>query len=384
MLWRQLRHHLAGELNATDANASVTVDRYRRSPGLVVYWDQSQAVSFVWQSARRVPISADVIAMLQGLTDWTSAADLRDRIAPGAPLSDAEALLALLFSLKLVEREGDGAPGLEWLEWSPAASFFHFATKNGIFPEDFEQPDRELVEKATHHPQPEPTKRIDGPRIQLPNGAMPAAGLHDTLTKRRTWRRFSNQPVPAAALGTLLDHTFKVRARGHVIGQGKVIVKTSPSAGARHPIEAYVLAWNVDGINAGAYHYDSATHELVDLRRSVSAADIPGLLAHQTYFAGASAAIVLCPMFSRAMWKYGHSRAYRMVLIDAGHLGQTFCLVATALGLAPFTTMAFSESRLEELLGLDGILECPIYVAGVGMPDAAPGVRPGRWRVEEG
>ena len=84
------------------------------------------------------------------------------------------------------------------------------------------------------------------------------------------------------------------------------------------------------------------------------------------------------------MWKYGHSRAYRMVLIDAGHLGQTFCLVATALGLAPFTTMAFSESGLEALLGLDGVRECPIYVAGVGMPDAGAGASPGRWRGREG
>ena len=137
-----------------------------------------------------------------------------------------------------------------------------------------------------------------------------------------------------------------------------------------------MLAWNVDGIAPGAYHYDSATHELVDLRRSVSAYDIPALLAHQSYFAGAGAAVVMCPVFARTMWRYGHSRAYRMVLIDAGHLGQTFCLVATALGLAPFTTMAFSESKLEALLGLDGVRECPIYVAGVGMPDAGAGASP--------
>ena len=80
------------------------------------------------------------------------------------------------------------------------------------------------------------------------------------------------------------------------------------------------------------------------------------------------------------MWKYGHSRAYRTVLIEAGHLAQTFCLTATALGLAPFTTMAFSESALEALLGLDGVLECPIYVAGVGMPNAGAAANPGHWR----
>jgi SagB-type dehydrogenase family enzyme len=86
----------------------------------------------------------------------------------------------------------------------------------------------------------------------------------------------------------------------------------------------------------------------------------------------------MCPVFARTTWRYPQSRAYRTVLIDAGHLGQTFCLVATALGLAPFTTMAFSEARLEELLGLDGVTECPIYIAGVGMPDPAGGGAPGK------
>jgi SagB-type dehydrogenase family enzyme len=170
-----------------------------------------------------------------------------------------------------------------------------------------------------------------------------------------------------------------MQARGSVAGQGPVILRTSPSGGSRHPVEAYVLAWNVDGLPPGAYHYDSETRELVDLQRPIAAADIPALLAHQTYFAGAGAAVIMCAVFARTMWRYGHSRAYRTVLIDTGHLGQTFCLVATALGLAPFTTMAFSESRLEAVLNLDGVSECPMYVAGVGMPDPAAASSPGRW-----
>ena len=107
---------------------------------------------------------------LQGFSDWTSAADLRDRIAPGGEPA-AEALLDLLHSLDLIEREGE-PPRSEWHEWSPEAAFFHFATKNGVFPEDFEQRDRKLVEKASHHPQPEPTKRIEGPRMRCRNAAL--------------------------------------------------------------------------------------------------------------------------------------------------------------------------------------------------------------------
>jgi SagB-type dehydrogenase family enzyme len=358
-----------------------TADRYRRASGVVSYWAGAQAVCFHWHSARRIPVPFEAVGILHRLTEWASIAELRDRIAPGGDAAAIMETIVLLHTLGLVEREGDARSHEPWLEWTPEAAFFHFATKNGVFTEDLAQRDRELVEKAKTDPQPPPTKRVEGPRRRLPAGELSSADLHSALTKRRTWRRFSDQPLPSSALGTLLNYTFGVQARGSVAGQGPVIVRTSPSGGSRHPIEAYVLAWNVDGLAAGAYHYDSDTMELVDLQRPIAATDIPALLAHQTYFAGAGAAVVMCPVFARTMWRYGHSRAYRTVLIDTGHLGQTFCLVATALGLAPFTTMAFSEAQLEELLRLDGVSECPIYVAGVGMPDPAAGGSPGRWDV---
>jgi SagB-type dehydrogenase family enzyme len=75
-------------------------------------------------------------------------------------------------------------------------------------------------------------------------------------------------------------------------------------------------------------------------------------------------------VFPRTQWKYQLGRAYRVVVAEAGHICQTFCLVATWLGLAPFCTMAFEDSRLEELLGIDGVTESIIYVAGVGSRSA--------------
>ena len=355
-----------------------TAVRYRRSPGAVIYWAGSQAVCFIWQSAQRIPISIQVAGVLQELSEWTSSAEFRDRISPDGDLATIEETIGLLHGLRLIEREGDET-NAEWHEWSPEAAFFHFATKNGVFPEDLGARDRELVEKVKQQPQPNPTKRLAGPRVQLPRQDPTDADLTTTLAKRRTWRNFGEQPVPAAALGTLLDATFGVQRHGRVPDQGPIILRTSPSGGSRHPIEAYLLAWNVEGLTPGAYHYDSDSKELVDLKRPIAAQDIAALLAHQTYFSRAAAITIMCPVFARTRWRYGHSRAYRTVLIDAGHLGQTFCLVATALGLAPFTTMAFSESAIEDLLGLDGINECPIYVAGVGMPDPASAAAPGKF-----
>jgi nitroreductase len=51
-------------------------------------------------------------------------------------------------------------------------------------------------------------------------------------------------------------------------------------------------------------------------------------------------------ILERTMWKYALSHAYRVIFLDAGHLGQTFHLVCTKLGLAPFTTAATEEAAI--------------------------------------
>jgi nitroreductase len=53
-------------------------------------------------------------------------------------------------------------------------------------------------------------------------------------------------------------------------------------------------------------------------------------------------------------------------MLDAGHLGQTFALTATALGLAPFCTAALDDASIESHLGLDGTSESVVFAVGAG------------------
>jgi SagB-type dehydrogenase family enzyme len=146
--------------------------------------------------------------------------------------------------------------------------------------------------------------------------------------------------------------------------QGRAPLKTSPSGGARHSIEAYVMVRNVAGITPGLYHYDAVAHGLGRLRggRPPAARFLP----RQPWFAGAAAIVFLAAAFPRVQWRYDNARAYRVVLAEAGHLCQTFCLTATWLGLAPFCSMALADTAIEESLGLDGVTESVLYAAGVG------------------
>src|SRR6202000_902723 len=214
---------------------------------------------------------------------------------------------------------------------------------------------------------PLPIKRyVNAKQIRLPAPELQTE-FSRVLVERRTWGKFSTKPVPFAGIGSSLGLTFGVRHWVKLPKIGSIAVKTSPSGGSMHPIEAYVLARNVEGLAAGFYHYDAADHRLEFLKGGVTSRDITRLLANQWWYAGAGFVVFLTSVFERTRWKYDYARAYRAVLIEAGHLCQTFCLAATSLGLAPFCTMAFADSKIEGMLGIDGISESALYVAGAGM-----------------
>ncbi len=115
------------------------------------------------------------------------------------------------------------------------------------------------------------------------------------------------------------------------------------------------------------YHYQARDNRLARLPAKVSPRKISAYCADQPYFSGAAALFIMTAVFARTMWKYGRARAYRVVLLETGHLCQTFCLTATRLRLAPFSTAALKDSLIESDLGIDGISESVLYVAGIGL-----------------
>jgi len=271
----------------------------------------------------------------------------------------------------LLRRRGEKFDGEEklraWSEWNPAASFFHLSTKDVDFEADAAKEFQGVVRLAQSKPMPRPVKRYANARaVGLPKLTVDGE-FAQVLLARRTWRRFSKGAVRLAVLGNLLGLTWGVQRWVGIPKLGSVAVKTSPSGGALHPIEAYVLARNVEGLDSGLYHYNGVDHRLELLRPGATSRQITRWLANQWWYGGASFVVFMTAVFARTQWKYDYARAYRAVLMEAGHLCQTFCLTATWLGLAPFCTLAFADSEIERALGVDGVSESVLYVAGAGM-----------------
>lgn len=307
------------------------------------------------------------VELLHALDGWRSLADLA-RVMPagGAALRRALATLERRTLIEARGREREAERLLDtWDGWSPAAALLHFSTKDAPYLEHGEG-ERALARARTPPPPPAGSRMACEARFEpLPparrDGEFPAV-----LLARRTYRRFARAPLRRDDLSTLLFLTFGVQGWMNTGASGLAPLKTSPSGGARHAIEAYVLARRVSGLAPGLYHYDAVRHGLERLPRRGPAPEPRAYLPQQPWFAAAPALVLMTAVFSRAQWRYPHPRAYRVVLAEAGHLCQTFCLAATWLDLAPFCSMALADSAIERDLRLDGITESVLYAAGVG------------------
>jgi len=285
-----------------------------------------------------------------------------------------QATIARLTALSFLHRQDREPPKADlalrsWNGWNPAASLFHFSTKDLPWVKNRERDAAEATfrrKAVIDSPPPAPIKRYPAAR-RFPLPRPPAKGeFTEVLLQRRTWRRFGSRPISLDALAQLLDLTFGVQFWGQAGENDRVPFKTSPSGGARHPIEAYLLALRVEGLPRGLYHYAADSKELELVRPGATARQVDRYLVGQWFYRRAAALVLMTAVVARKQWRYPNPRAYRSVLFEAGHLCQTFCLVATWLGLAPFCTAALADSRIERDLGVDGVNEILLYAAGVG------------------
>ena len=140
--------------------------------------------------------------------------------------------------------------------------------------------------------------------------------------------------------------------------------RAAPSAGATYPLEVYVIAGEVEGLQSGVYRYlpDSHSATLVkegDLRAALSSAALG-----QEWVRTAPASLVIAAAYGRTTGQYGE-RGERYVHMEVGHVGQNVYLQAAALALGTVMVGAFDDAEVKELLETD---EEPLAIMPVGRP----------------
>ena len=323
------------------------------------------------------PVNMDQLAVLQAVSrdDWVEQADLCTQHS--APIVEA------LLTMGLLLAEDDEAQA-EWrardqtardIAWWPLALAAH--AQGGWGEVDIQaRNERGLMMNSEQIVEafgaaPEPAYRRDPAVAPLPLPAPLRRDFDDLLAARRTCRNFDGEAV----LGQVEFATMMRRVWGAVgtleLSPGAVAVKkNSPAGGGLHAVEAYVLVQRVEGLAPGVYHYLAMEHSLEPLRllSGDEAADLAHrFVAGQDWFNNAPVLVVMTARFDRLFWKYRrHTKAWRVVHLDVGHLSQTMYLSATELGLGCFVTAAISDRAVEAALDLPALREGPIAIVGFG------------------
>lgn len=193
------------------------------------------------------------------------------------------------------------------------------------------------------------------PSKKLPN--ISHSGEFDNLLQRRRSER------------TFSDKYVSIRSIANILSSCRIVIKdperrTYPSGGARFPVELYLVAFRIRGLDQGIYHFNINKFSLelllqADLRKYEKELT-------SSFLKNVAGAIIFTSVMSRSEVKYG-LRAYALSLLEAGYLGQNILLSLTKNKIGGCAVAGFVNDRVIELLDLTED-ELPIHIIGFGYP----------------
>jgi SagB-type dehydrogenase family enzyme len=193
-------------------------------------------------------------------------------------------------------------------------------------------------------------------------GSIPGVDLESAILNRESRRDYAPDPLTLAELSFLLYCTQGIRKRPHPLA----VLRTVPSAGARHSFETYLLIGNVEGVDPGLYRYLPLKHELLWLNEVENMEMRASMACFGQQFVGQGAVtFVWTTVPYRMEWRYG-PLAHRVILIDVGHVCQNLYLACEAIGAGTCGVAAYDQQEVDELVGVDGEDEFAVYLAPVG------------------
>lgn len=201
--------------------------------------------------------------------------------------------------------------------------------------------------------------------IKLPKEKLGELSLKKALVNRASCRSYKNSPIPLSSLSTILKYSFGIN-ENHRKANG-LALRFYPSAGARFPLEIYVVVNNVQRIPRGVYHYYLPNHSLEKLFDNVTF-EAKNIIV-SPWFEKASCYIVITSIHNRTTAKYG-GLGYRFVLNEAGFAGQNLYLVSQAVNVG-CSSASYYDDELETLLGIDGKNESIALCFALGIEEGA-------------
>ena len=343
--------------------------RVRRAATLIVSLEADRLVLHNFLTRERFACPAVYLEFLAKLDEWHQPEQLFAYL-PDMDSASLAKQITRLVEAKVLLVKGTPEAGLdevyrrEWL-WGERAGFFHFSVRDTRFMTG--KPARSFMRKLRGW--------RPSPKLHEPNSARPVTKLPATdilrepfalMHRRRSRRQFDGKPIPVKAVSDCLFAGNGIVGFHEYEDFGRLPLTMTPSGGARNPFELYLYVQYVQGLKPGFYHYGALAHDLGLVR--LGRVDAMAMLGTQKWPAKAAAIIFLVAHFPRTMWKYHMPIAYRVVMMEAGFIGQNIALAATYHGLSAVPSGALNHSRIEAYLGTPPVESGVVLSLSIGRP----------------
>ena len=187
----------------------------------------------------------------------------------------------------------------------------------------------------------------------------PRNELDRSILARRSGREYTGEAITNEELSRMLFFSYgKTQKEG--------FFRAVASGGGLYPLEVYVIALRVEGLEPGIYHYNVADHCLDAVRQGDYLDAIQeNIGCNGIDVENAAAVFAVTAIFRRSTPKY-QDRGYRFILMEAGAVANNLGLQATSMSLGLCQVGGFLDDPLSEMLDIDGIEEAPLVTAVVG------------------
>lgn len=173
-------------------------------------------------------------------------------------------------------------------------------------------------------------------------------------------------------LAEMLYFTAGVLKR-RTYAMGESFFRAAACTGNLHHIDLYFACTDLEGLDAGVYHFSPHDFALRRLRAHDHRAALVAATGAEPHVATAPLVVIASSTYWRNAWKY-RARTYRHCFWDAGTMLANLLALAAARRLPAHVVLGFVDDAVNRLIGVDPRHEAALALValGSGAPPAPP------------